>query len=91
VFTGGTNYNDQSGDASIVINKINATCPINGFTGPMTQRRMEPQVRVLVSIQAVAAAAQLNLGASFHRRSRGTAHWTFTGGTNYNDQSGDAS
>ena len=32
-FTGGTNYNDQSGDAAIVINKANATVTVKGYSG----------------------------------------------------------
>src|SRR5439155_934549 len=35
-------------------------------------------------------SAGLNLGASFTNVPGGIAHWTFTGGTNYKDQSGDA-
>src|SRR5678809_511147 len=31
----------------------------------------------------------LDLGATFTDVPGGTAHWTFAGGTNYNDQSGD--
>ena len=37
-----------------------------------------------------AARARLDLGASFTNVPGGTANWTFTGGTNYNDQSGTA-
>src|SRR5262249_32178152 len=33
--------------------------------------------------------AGLELGASFSTAAGGTAHWTFTGGTNYNDAQGD--
>src|SRR5204863_4527011 len=33
VFTGGTNYNDQSGDLSIVINKATANLAVSGYTG----------------------------------------------------------
>src|SRR5207302_9142134 len=36
-----------------------------------------------------ALGSSLNLGASFTNAPGGTAHWVFTGGTNYNDQSGD--
>ena len=35
-------------------------------------------------------SAALNLGATFTDVPGGTASWTFTGGTNYNDQNGDA-
>src|SRR4029453_15730598 len=34
-------------------------------------------------------SAGINLGASFTDVPGGTAHWTFTGGTNYNDDAGD--
>src|SRR4030095_12754261 len=34
--------------------------------------------------------AGLNLGATFTDVPGGTVHWTFSGGTNYTDQSGDA-
>ena len=33
-------------------------------------------------------SAALNLGGTFTDAPGGTAHWTFTGGTNYNDKSG---
>ena len=36
------------------------------------------------------AGSSLNLGASFTNVPGGTANWTFTGGTNYNDQNGTA-
>jgi hypothetical protein len=92
VFTGGTNYNDQSGDASIVINKINATCTINGFTGPYDAAAHGATGSCTgVDTGGAAAGGSLNLGASFTNVPGGTAHWVFTGGTNYNDQSGDAS
>ena len=32
-FLGGTNYNDQNGDAAVVINKANAIVTVNGYTG----------------------------------------------------------
>ena len=32
-FNGGTNYNNQSGTAAIVINKADATVMVNGYTG----------------------------------------------------------
>ena len=32
-FTGGTNYNDQSGTAAIVISQANATVTVTGYTG----------------------------------------------------------
>ena len=35
-------------------------------------------------------SAGLNLGATFTDYPGGTANWSFTGGTNYNDQNGTA-
>ena len=32
-FSGGTNYNDQSGDVAIEINKADATVTVTGYTG----------------------------------------------------------
>ena len=36
-----------------------------------------------------ATDSSLDLGLTFTDYPGGTAHWKFTGGTNYNDQSGD--
>ena len=45
-FTGGTNYNDQSGDVAIVINKADATVSVSGYTGDLRrQRRTAPPAR----------------------------------------------
>jgi hypothetical protein len=41
-------------------------------------------------VGGVDLSGDLNLGASFTNVPGGTANWTFTGGTNYNDQSGAA-
>jgi hypothetical protein len=42
-----------------------------------------------VDAGGAASGSSLNLGASYTFVPGGTAHWVFTGGTNYNDQSGD--
>jgi hypothetical protein len=86
-FTGGTNYNDQNGTAAIVINKANAICTVNGYTGNYAGAAHG----ATGSCTGVGGAtlAGLNLGASFTNVPGGTAHWTFAGGTNYNDASGD--
>src|SRR4029434_4829830 len=41
-----------------------------------------------VAADPTAAGSSLNLGASFTDVPGGTANWSFTGGTNYTDQSG---
>ena len=48
-FTGGTNYNDQSGDAAIIISKADATSPSMATPAPTTQRHMAPPARQPVS------------------------------------------
>jgi hypothetical protein len=88
-FTGGTNYNDQSGDAAIVINKADAVVTVNGYTGTFDASAHGATGSAQgVAGDPTAAGSSLNLGASFTNVPGGTAHWTFTGGTNYNNQNG---
>jgi hypothetical protein len=89
-FTGGTNYSDQGGDANIVINKTNASCPINGTTVPYDGNAHGASGQCTGVGGPSDVLPGLNLGATFTNVPGGTAHWTFTGGTNYSDQSGDA-
>ena len=92
VFTGGTNYNDQSGDAAIDISKADANCStITGYNG-VYDAAPHGATGSCTGVDALAAAAGSSLayGDSFTDVPGGTAHWVFTGGTNYNDQSGDA-
>jgi hypothetical protein len=87
-FAGGTNYNDQSGDVAIVINKASANVTVNGYTG--TYDALPHGATGSASgVGGVNLSAGLSLGASFIDVPGGTAHWSFAGGTNYNDQSGD--
>ncbi len=88
-FSGGTNYNDQSGNAAIVINKANATCTVTGYTG-VYDGNAHGATGTCTGVGGPSDVLNgLNLGADFTNVSGGTAHWTFTGGTNYNDQNGD--
>ena len=87
-FSGGTNYNDQSGDAAIVINKADAVCSVLGYTG-VYDGVAHGASGSCTGVGGVTLSG-LNLGASFTDVPGGTAHWTFAGGTNYNDKSGDA-
>ena len=88
-FTGGTNYNDASGDVAITISKATASVTVSGYTGIYdgngTRRHGSAS-----GVGGVNLSASLNLGATFTDVPGGTASWTFSGGTNYNDQSGDA-
>ena len=90
-FSGGTNYNDQSGAADIVISKANAIVTVNGYVGTYDAASHGPTGLVVgVTGDLLAIGSVLDLGASFTNAPGGTASWTFSGGTNYNDQSGTA-
>src|SRR6185503_10140181 len=88
-FTGGDNYNDQSGSVAIVINKADAVCTVSGYTGTYDAAAHGAAGSCAgVAADAAAAGSSLSLGASFTSAPGGTADWSFTGGDNYNDQSG---
>jgi hypothetical protein len=86
-FSGGTNYNDKYGTAAIVINKADATVTVNGYTG-VYDALPHGASGTATGIGGVDLSAGLNLGATFTNVPGGTANWTFTGGTNYNDKNG---
>ncbi|WP_406699643.1 PKD domain-containing protein [Singulisphaera sp. Ch08] len=89
-FNGGTNYNDQSGDVSIVIAKADAVVTVNGYSETY-DAASHGATGSATGVGGVDLNSGLNLGSSFTNAPGGTANWTFNGGTNYNDQSGDVS
>ncbi|HYT74506.1 MAG TPA: hypothetical protein VEL79_07150, partial [Vicinamibacterales bacterium] len=88
-FAGGTNYNNQNGNAAIVLNKATANVTVHGYSGPY-DGSAHGATGTATGVGSVDLASGLNLGATFSDVPGGTAHWTFTGGTNYSDQTGDA-
>jgi hypothetical protein len=88
IFTGGTNYTDQSGDVAVVINQAVADVNVTGYTGTY-DAAAHGATGSATGVGGVDLSGQLNLGVSFTDVPGGTAHWAFTGGTNYTDQSGD--
>lgn len=91
-FEGGTNYTDQSGSVLIVINKADASCSINGYTGVYDAVSHGATGSCTgVAAETMPTIGSLDLGAQFTNVPGGTANWSFTGGTNYNDQSSTAS
>ncbi|MGE0822041.1 MAG: hypothetical protein AB7G75_03545 [Candidatus Binatia bacterium] len=88
-FSGGTNYNDKSGSVGIVINKADASCTVSGYTG-VYDAAAHGATGSCTGVDAggTAAGGSLNLGNSFTDVPGGTANWSFSGGTNYNDKSG---
>jgi hypothetical protein len=89
-FDGGVNYNDQSGTVTITISKADAVCTINGYTGTYDGTAHGASGSCAGVDAGAAAGSSLNLGASFTNVPGGTASWSFSGGTNYKDQSGSA-
>jgi uncharacterized protein YjiK len=86
-FTGNGNYNDQEGDVSITLTKIDATCSVSGYSG--VYDATPHGASGLCEGIGGEIAGTLDLGASYTDVPGGTAHWTFTGNSNYNNQSGD--
>ena len=84
-FTGGTNYNDQNGDAAIVISKADADVSVSGYTGTY-DAAPHGATGSAKGIGGVALTG-LDLGSSFTDVPGGTATWAFTN-ANYADESG---
>ena len=86
IFAGGPNYNDQSGSVAMVIEPIDATCTIVGWTGPYDGNPHG----ATGSCTGLGAAilSGLDLGETFTNVPGGTAFWTFDGSPNYNNQNG---
>ena len=84
------NYNDASGTVSDKISKADAIITVNGYTG-VYDGDAHGASGPATGVKGEDLSSSLNLGDSFTNVPGGTAHWTFTGGTNYNDASGDVS
>jgi hypothetical protein len=83
-----TNYNPQSGDASVTITPINATCTVTGYSGPYTGTPHGASG----SCTGIGGATLSGLWVATTTHTNvpgGLVHWTFSN-TNYNPQSGDA-
>ncbi len=87
-FTDATgNYNNATGTVADAIGKVDATINVTGYTG-VYDGAAHSATGTATGIGGADLAASLDLGASFTNVPGGTASWTFTGGTNYNDASG---
>jgi hypothetical protein len=89
-FDGNTNYKPASGSVAIVINKADATVKVNGYTGTY-DGNAHGATGTATGVNNENLSSLLNLGASFTNVPGGTANWSFSGGTNYNDANGTAS
>lgn len=71
------------------VSKADATVTVHGYSGAYDVASHGATGSFLgVAGDLSAAGSSLSLGSSFTNAPGGTANWTFSGGTNYNDQSG---
>jgi hypothetical protein len=88
-YTGDTNHEGSSASVTYTIAKANATINLAGWSG-MYDGAAHGASGAAAGVGGVDLSRSLKLGASFADVPGGTAHWNFTGGTNYNDASGGA-
>jgi len=87
--TGNDNYNAAPElTATVTAAKADAVVTVTGYGG--TYDAQAHGATGTATGVGGGSLAGLNLGASFTNAPGGTATWTFTGGTNYNDQNGSA-
>src|SRR5206468_442744 len=85
----GTNYNDQSGTGAVVIGKGEASCVMTTYSGAYDAAfHGIGAVCSCVDTGGAAGGGSVTNTDTFKNGAGGTAHWSFAGGTNYNDQSG---
>lgn len=86
-YAGGLNHAASNNSTTFEIEKADATCTVNGYTGTY-DGNAHGATGSCTGVLGEDLSAGLNLGASFTDVPGGTAYWTFSGGTNYNDQNG---
>src|SRR5207244_12862740 len=78
VFTGGTNYHDQSGDVAIDIAKANAIVTVSGYSGIYDAAAHGASGSVTgVDAGGAAAGSSLHLASNLTNYPGSTAHWVF--------------
>ena len=84
------NFNDadSAAAATVTITKADAIVHVQGYSGTY-DGSAHGATGTATGVKGESLAAGLNLGATFTDVPGGTAHWTFDGGINYNDQTGD--
>jgi hypothetical protein len=84
------NYTITNTGAEFTINMAVAVVTVSGYTGTYDGHSHGASGSVTgVDAGGAALGTILNLGSMFTNYPGGTAHWVFTGGTNYTNQSGD--
>jgi hypothetical protein len=86
---GGTNYTNQNGTATIVINKANATIAVAPYTA-IYDGAAHTATATAVGVGGVDLSGQLVLSGTTHTTPGDylVDPWSFTGGVNYNNASG---
>lgn len=79
------NYYDAGDSITDDISKADASCTIDGFSGTYDGTAHGAE-GFCTGIGGVDLSGNLDLGSSFTDFPGGMADWTFTGGTNYNNQ-----
>jgi hypothetical protein len=88
-YAGDANHQGSLDSEIFLINKANTVVTVNGYTGTYDASAHGATGSLAgVAGDPTVAGSTLDLGASFTNVPGGTANWTFTGGINYNDQSG---
>jgi len=87
-FTGNGNYQAQSGEVAVLIEKAAATVSVFGYSG-VYDGQAHGATGGATGVNGEDLGAQLTLGATFTSVPGGTAHWSFTGNANYLAQSGE--
>jgi hypothetical protein len=87
VVSSNSNYAGST-SGTLVIDKANATVSVTGFSG-VYDGAVHKATGSATGASGANLNASLNLGAAFTNAPGGTAHWSFSGGANYKDQSGD--
>jgi hypothetical protein len=82
------NFDIAEVDGSFTINKADAVCNVTGYTGTY-DGQPHGATGTCTGVNGEDLSAGLNVGASFTDYPGDVAHWTFSGGTNYEDESGD--
>lgn len=82
-------YNDAAGTAAITISRADATISVSGFSGTY-DGATHGATGSAIGVLNENLGSLLDLGATFMNVPGGTAHWTFSGGANYNAAEGDA-
>jgi len=83
-----SNYDLTFVGADLTITKANAVISVSGYTG-VYDGNAHGTSGTATGVKGEDLSSSLDLGSTFTNVPGDTAHWTFTGGTNYNDASGD--